>query len=307
MTRLSPARLSILRFFVSVASLGAVLGVRLVFLLARAIGPERSASLGAWITRSIGPLTGAHRIAQRNLAAAFPERSEEERAGILRGAWDNLGRTAAEYAHLTTLYDDASADGTSTRIEFVGENWFESLRTDGQPGIIFAAHLGNWELPAVAAARHGLDATAVFRVPNNAAIAEIIAEVRGKTMGDMQASGAGAAFAMLGVMQRGGHLGMLIDQHFTRGVDVTFLGRSAKANPLLAKFARNFECPVHGVRVVRLPEGRFRLELTPPLDLPRNASGEIDIQAATQAMTSVVEGWVREYPEQWLWMHRRWR
>jgi KDO2-lipid IV(A) lauroyltransferase len=64
---------------------------------------------------------------------------------------------------------------------------------------------------------------------------------------------------------------------------------------------------VHGVRVIRLHRHRFRLELTPPLELPRDPDGSINVQGAMQAMTRVIEGWVREYPEQWLWMHRRWR
>jgi KDO2-lipid IV(A) lauroyltransferase len=112
---------------------------------------------------------------------------------------------------------------------------------------------------------------------------------------------------MQGVLERGGHLGMLIDQHFTRGVTVDFIGRPALVNPILGKFARRFDCPVHGVRVIRLPNHRFRLQLTPALDLPRDPDGQINVQAAMQAMTSVVEGWVRDHPEQWLWMHRRWR
>ena len=126
-------------------------------------------------------------------------------------------------------------------------------------------------------------------------------------MGGLEASRQGAAFAMRGVLERGGHLGMLIDQHFTRGVTVDFLGRPAFTNPIMGKFARAFDCPVHGVRVIRLPAGRFRLQLTPALDLPRDAEGLVDVQGAMQAMTRVVENWVREHPEQWLWMHRRWR
>ena len=123
-------------------------------------------------------------------------------------------------------------------------------------------------------------------------------------MGGLAAAKQGAAFAMQGVLERDGHLGMLIDQHFTRGVVVPFMGRPALTNPILGKFARRFECPVHGVRVIRLPNQRFRLQLTPPLDLPRDAAGEIDVQGAMAMMTAVVEGWVREH---WLWMHRRWR
>jgi Kdo2-lipid IVA lauroyltransferase/acyltransferase len=126
-------------------------------------------------------------------------------------------------------------------------------------------------------------------------------------MGGLAASRPGAAFSMQGALEAGGHLGMLIDQHFTRGVVVDFLGRPALTNPVLAKFARQFECPVHGVRVIRLPGHRFRLELTPPLNLPRGPDGRIDVHGATQAMTDVIAGWVREHPDQWLWMHRRWR
>jgi KDO2-lipid IV(A) lauroyltransferase len=125
--------------------------------------------------------------------------------------------------------------------------------------------------------------------------------------GGLEAARQGAAFAMRGVLERGGHLGMLIDQHFTRGVTVDFLGRPAFTNPIMGKFARAFDCPVHGVRVIRLAAGRFRLQLTPALELPRDAEGLVDVQGAMQAMTRVVEGWVREHPEQWLWMHRRWR
>lgn len=282
--------------------------VRGVFALARALGPDRSGDLGGWLARTVGPLLPQHRVAMANLRAAYPEAGEAAIRALARGAWANLGRTGAEYAHLGRLFDydpDAALPG---RIEVVGIEHFLALRDDGRPAIVFSAHLGNWELPAICAARFGLDATAIFRPPNDPTAARLVHEVRSGTMGGLTASsGGGAAFAIAGVLERGGHLGQLVDQHFTRGVPVTFMGRRAVANPLLAKLARQFECPVHGVRVVRLPGHRFRVELTPPLDLPRDEAGAIDVRAATQAMQDVVEGWVREHPEQWLWMHRRWR
>jgi KDO2-lipid IV(A) lauroyltransferase len=76
---------------------------------------------------------------------------------------------------------------------------------------------------------------------------------------------------------------------------------------LIAKLAREFECPIHGIRVVRLPRGRFRAELTEAVTPARDAEGKIDVKRTMQVITSVIEGWVREYPEQWLWLHRRWR
>jgi KDO2-lipid IV(A) lauroyltransferase len=101
---------------------------------------------------------------------------------------------------------------------------------------------------------------------------------------------------------------MLVDQYNSRGVDVIFFGRSTKANPLMGRLARHVDCPIHGVRVVRLPGNRrFRVDLTEEIEKPRDAKGEIDIAATMQKINTVIEGWVREHPEQWLWLHRRWR
>jgi Kdo2-lipid IVA lauroyltransferase/acyltransferase len=283
--------------------------VRAVFALARALGPTRAADLGGFLTRNLSWIAWkARRTALDNLAMVFPEKTPAERRAIASEAWDNLGRTAAEYAHLATLFDyDAEDPDPDGRIEIVGIEHFVALKEDGRPGLIFSTHLANWELPAIAAARYGLDTTAVFRAPNDPAIARVVHEIRSGTMGGLEAARAGAAFSMQAVLERGGHLGMLVDQHFTRGVVTSFMGHDALTNPILGKFARRFECPVHGVRVMRLPGHRFRLELTPPLDLPRDADGQINVEGAMAMMTGIVEGWVREYPGQWLWMHRRWR
>ena len=108
-------------------------------------------------------------------------------------------------------------------------------------------------------------------------------------------------------LQAGQHVAMLVDQYLTNGVEVIFFGRKTKANPTLARLLRQIECPVHGVRVVRLPGHRFRGEITEEVQPVRDANGRIDVQGTTQAITSVVEGWIREYPQQWLWLHRRWR
>lgn len=227
---------------------------------------------------------------------------------MLRGAWDNLGRTIAEYPFLQELFDyDYHNPDKPSRTEVVGVENFLTLLNDEKPAIIFSAHLANWEMVAVAAQRYGLDTTVVFRPPNNPAAARAVSAFRSNAMGNLLPSGPGAAMAMVGVIERGGHLGMLVDQHFTRGSRVQFFGRPVMANPVLAKLARRFDCPVHGARCIRLADGRFRLELTPAIDLPRDEEGLIDVEAATQAMASIIEVWVRENPEQWLWLHRRWR
>jgi Kdo2-lipid IVA lauroyltransferase/acyltransferase len=277
--------------------------------LLRALGPDRASNFGGSIARRLGPLLPVQRIGLENLRDAFPDMDEAERRAILREVWDNLGRTAAEYPHLAALWDYDENNARPGRIEVAGIETFKRLRDDGKPAIIFTAHLANWELPAVCAARHGLEVTAVYRTPNNPYVARRIEQIRSGAMGGLLAAGSGqaVAFAMASVIERGGHLGLLVDQRLRRGMKVPFFGRPAPTNPILGQLARRFECPVHGVRVIRLPDNCFRVELTDEIALPRDGDGLIDVAASMRRVNEIVEGWVREHPGQWLWLHRRWR
>jgi KDO2-lipid IV(A) lauroyltransferase len=263
---------------------------------------------GRW-ARRIAPLTRENKIGRDNLTAAFPEKSPEEIEHILAGVWDNLGRVAAEFAHLDRIWNHDPAHPETSRIEISqrSDELFEQLRKDGKPALIFASHLGNWELPALAAAAHGLNSAALYRRPNIAAVDRAIKELRAVNMGTLIPAGLSAPSRIAQALHDGQHVGMLVDQYFTNGVEVTFFGRKTRANPMLARMLRQIECPIHGVRIIRLPNNRFRAEISEELAPVRDAHGAIDVQGTMQAITTVIEGWVREYPEQWLWLHRRWR
>jgi len=120
-------------------------------------------------------------------------------------------------------------------------------------------------------------------------------------------AGRDAPIRLAEALRKGQHVAMLVDQYLTGGVEVTFFGRKTRANPMLARLLRQVECPVHGVRIIRLPGYRFRAELSEEVQPVRDVKGQIDVQGTTQAITNVIEGWIRESPDQWLWLHRRWR
>jgi Kdo2-lipid IVA lauroyltransferase/acyltransferase len=277
--------------------------------ITRYFDPIKTANLFGRIARLIGPLTREQKIGRANLTAAFPEKSPEEIERILAGVWDNLGRLGAEFAHLDHIWEHDPAHPEDSRIEIQARTHelFAQLRLDGKPALIFTGHLGNWEMPAVAAVEHGLDAAILFRRPNSASANRIIEELRGGKMGTLIPAGRDAPLRLADALQKGQHVAILVDQYFTNGVDVTFFGRKTKANPTMARLLRQIECPIHGVRIIRLPGHRFRAELSEEVKPVRDASGQIDVQGTMQAITSVVEGWIREYPDQWLWLHRRWR
>lgn len=275
----------------------------------RSLGPDRSSNMIGGIARRIGPLIANSKPARVNLKAAFPEKSDEEIETIVRGVWENLGRVAGEFVHLPKMWDYDPEHPNKGRIEFTPRTaeLYNLLRDDGKPAIFVSAHLANWELPAVAAFAHGLDTAVVYKAPTNRGFAELVRETRTGAMAELISSERHSVFSMTNVLQQGRHLGLVVDQHFGGGVPVTMFGRKALASPLPARLARNVDCPVHAVRAIRLPGNRFRMELSEELQLPRDAEGKIDINAATQKISDVFEGWIRQYPEQWLWLHRRWR
>jgi KDO2-lipid IV(A) lauroyltransferase len=277
--------------------------------ITRYFDPIKTANLFGRVARLIGPLMREQRIGRANLTAAFPEKSPEEIETILAGVWDNLGRIGAEFAHLDHIWEHDPARPDQSRIE-IGprtHELFAQLRLDGKPALIFAGHLGNWELPALAAVAHGLDAAILYRRPNIASADRAIEEMRAVKMGTLIPAGRDAPIRLAEALRNGQHVAMLVDQYLTSGVEVTFFGRKTKANPMLARLLRQIECPIHGVRIIRLPGHRFRAELSEEIVPVRNAAGEIDVQGTMQAVTSVMEQWIREYPDQWLWLHRRWR
>jgi Kdo2-lipid IVA lauroyltransferase/acyltransferase len=260
--------------------------------------------------RNIGQWLPENRVGRANLIAAFPEKSAAEIDTILRGCWDNLGRMGAEFAHLDRLWDfDPEHPERRSRIELAQADIerFNQLLNDGKPALVFTAHLANWELPAICAATYKLDSAVLYRRPNIAGIDRWLKETRASSMGELISTSLDAPMKIAAALERGAHVGMLVDQYYVRGVPVTFFGRRTMANPLLARLARHFDCPIHGTRVVRLPEHRFRAELTEAISPARDTEGKIDVAGTMQIITAVVEGWIRQHPEQWLWLHRRWR
>jgi len=207
----------------------------------RLVDPDKMSDFGGSMMRRIGPLLPESRIGRANLVAAFPEKSEADIDAILRGCWDNLGRMGAEFAHLDRLWSYDREDPTRGRIELAQPDIerFHKLLDDGKPALIFAAHLANWELPAICATTYNLDSAVLYRRPNIARIDQWLTETRTAHMGELISTDLDAPMKIAQALERGAHVGILVDQYYSRGVPVTFFGRQTLANPLLARLARH--------------------------------------------------------------------
>ncbi|MGK6315925.1 lipid A biosynthesis lauroyl acyltransferase [Neorhizobium sp. DT-125] len=258
------------------------------------------------VARRVGPKLGRHKLMRVNLRNAYPEKTDEELEQIAIASWGHMGRLAAEYVFLDRLFDFDPDQEKPGRVEVSGIPIFVDLRDNPRPFIVFTAHTGNFELLPVAGKAFGLEVMVLFRPPNNPYIAEKVFAFRASRMGQLVPSHAGSSFALARRLEAGGGVGVLVDQKFRKGLKTTFFGRPVQTNPLLAKLVRQFNADVYPARCIRLPDNRYRLEIEPKIELPRDAKGNLDVQGTAQVLNDKVESWVREYPEQWLWYHDRW-
>ncbi len=270
--------------------------------LFRLLPLDRASAFGGWITRSIGPYTGASKRARINLARAMPALSPSEIDRIVAGMWDNLGRVAAETPHLGAfrLYEPGG------RVAVEGFREIVDQRGPGTRFIFFSAHFGNWEIATLAATQAGLAVLEIYRAANNPFIDEIIAHARHAVGSELAPKGSLAARRAVAALAEGKHICMLVDQKMNDGIAVPFFGRDAMTAPALARLALRYDCVVLPCRVERVKGANFRFIAEKPIPLPRTGDLQADIKTLMTEVNATVERWVRQHPEQWFWVHKRW-
>jgi Kdo2-lipid IVA lauroyltransferase/acyltransferase len=261
-----------------------------------------ASALGGWLGRTVGPWLPVSRRAVRNLSNVFPEKLPGEIRAIVRAMWDNLGRVAAEYPHLSEI-DVYDPNGP---VETTGGEYVDLLREDGAAGIFFSGHIANWEIVSLGATQRGVPLDRVYRQANNRLVEWLYQHGRAAVEGALIPKGAAGARLLLKSLKAGKHIGMLVDQKMNDGIPVKFFGRDVMTAPALAELALRFDCPVVPARVVRLKGARFRLVILPPLKLIRTGDHQADVAANMAQVNALIEAWVRNTPEQWLWLHNRW-
>lgn len=258
--------------------------------------------LGGFIARLVGPRLRVTQNARRNLKRIFPDLSERDIERIVLQMWDNLGRTAGEHPHLAK-FDPYKP---KSRVEVVGVEWIDQLRDDGRTGLLFGAHIANWELSPLVGARRGLVVHLIYRRANNPFFDALVQKGRAVLGGDLYPKGSEGAKQVLRAMNRGDHMAMLVDQKMNDGIAVPFLGHEAMTASAIAELAYRFDCPVVPARVERLEGARFRVTIEPPLEKPATGDRKEDVRRLMTMVNDRVSAWIKERPEQWLWVHNRW-
>ena len=269
------------------------------FALFGALPVAWASAVGAALGGLVGPLLPVHRRGLDNLARALPELSPAEIRRCARRMWCHLGRVAAEYPHLHRF----SVGG---RIELVGRDHLDEAKHSANGGIFFSGHIGNWEIAARAPEQTGVPAIAVYREANNPIVDRLIERCRKTIAQHRVPKGADATREMVRALGAGHHVALLVDQKLNTGIPVPFFGREAMTAPAVATLALRYDCPVWPVRVERLAGATFRITVYPRLAMPEEGTREERTHAITLAINGILEDWIRERPDQWLWLHRRW-
>jgi len=240
-----------------------------------------------------------------NLGLAFPEMTEADRERILRGCFQNLGRLLVEVTHFPQLN---KANIAQFVVHDGLDNYLEGLKR-GRGVIFMTAHFGAWELSSFAHAVYGFPLKFIVRPIDNPRVEALISGYR-TASGNVPIDRRSAGRDVLKALRQNEAVGILFDQNTTRseGVFAEFFGIPAATTPAIALFAlRTGAAVVPGFLIWDAELQKHRLRLDPPVELIDTGDLDRDVLENTRLFNKILEGYIRKYPDQWLWIHRRWK
>lgn len=264
--------------------------------------PEKASNFGGWIGRNVGSRLAASRKAKRNLVLALPSYDDAKANSVIMGMWDNLGRIISEYAHLKAL-------GQEFYTEIIGGDIIEDIQQSNKGAICFGGHLGNWEIPAAATfTQYKFQMPPVYRAPNNPDVNELLVACRtlDPSIPSFSKSSSGTRDLVKHV-KNGGVAGIVFDQKYNPGVEAQFFGRPAMTSTAAIDIAQKFNIPLVPIRCERVDKCSFRVTFFDPMELFNEDGSKRDAMEVLNEMHAYLERWIEERPEQWLWLHKRWK
>ena len=278
-----------------------VLGYDLASALMRLLPVEAASNLGAALFGTLGPLIPLNRLVERNIELAFPEMDPAERKRIAHASWEHLGRMAAEFTMLDRLTP------ASGRIEVVGGERLRQIAQDNISAVLISGHFSNFEIMAAAIVDSGLRCQITYRAANNPHFDARIRRARrsyGVTL--FSPKGVDGSRELLQAMNRGESVAFLNDQKFGDGIAAPFFGHIAHTASGPTRMALRGDGRLVPMSVQRVAGARFRVVVHEPIVLERTGDRQADLAAGVAQVNAFVEARVRERPEEWWWVHKRW-
>jgi KDO2-lipid IV(A) lauroyltransferase len=277
------------------------LGFDLFIGVVRLLGVDAASAFGGWLGRTVGPLSSAHKVAGRNLKLAFPDKDEAWREAMLKAQWDGLGRTFAEFPLMDKILPSTG------RVEVVNQERLFQIAADKVPVVFVSGHLSNWEVMPAAIVDSGVICEMTYRAANNPYVDERIKASRFRYGVRLFApKGGDGARELLEGMKQGKSVALMNDQKFNSGVEGLFFGHPVRTAPGPSRLAIRFGTALQPMSVQRVKGARFRAVVHDPIYLPNTGDRTADIEAGVKLVNAFMEDRIRERPQEWFWVHRRW-
>ncbi len=273
----------------------------LFWLLTGCMSPARASAAGRRLFRFLGPGTHKHSRVKNNLRKAFDGLDEHNLEMLARDVWENFGAVLAEYPHLSKI----STGGTSLQIRQVINSAAGSILEAHRPAVYVTAHLGNWELVAALLAAKGIPLSVVYGPQGNPVLESLIQERR-RSWGCRFFTKTNAVSRLVRDIRAGRSIGLLPDQRVDNGVSVPFFGLDAPTTTSPAWLSMKLGCPIVPVQVERIRDACYQVTFHAPLLTGHEPADPGRTLKATADLNALFESWIRQRPQQWLCMKRRW-
>jgi KDO2-lipid IV(A) lauroyltransferase len=262
-------------------------------------------AMGRLLGRLFQRLDKKHRrIVRDNLAPSFPDKDKAWVERTTRGVFEHIGMVAMEVPYLIRLKPET----LMKRVRVHGREHIDRLIEQGSGFLILTGHIGNWEWSGIMLGLIGVPAAVVARPLDFAPAEKLVTCWRSKS-GNAIIPKLRSARALLRVLKNQGVAALLLDQNvdWYDGEWVDFFGRPACSNKGMALLARAYDAPVIPAYLHRAPDGKFDLRIEPPIPVVKTSDKTKDVWQNTQNYTKALENAIRRYPEQWFWLHQRWK
>ena len=270
----------------------------LIFIVLRILPLGISSFLMGKLSSLIGPKLGVTKKAYNNIKNVMPEKNEKEITKIIKDMWENLGKVAGEYPHLSKISPEKN-----NKIQIYGKKNLLLVKKTKTPAIFFSGHLANWEILPNVAIKNGVPVLSIFRRPNNPFINFLIKYIRSNL--PMAPKGKEGARQLIYSLKKGRSIGLVIDQKMNDGIEVPFFNKPAMTSDALAQLCLRIKSLVIPVEVERMKNTNFKITFHNPLKITKNGQKKTPLQIMTE-VNLIMEKWIRKNPGQWLWLHRRW-
>ena len=277
------------------------LALLIFYYFSKLIGLRISSFTGGVVMSIYGMLSGKNDVAIKNLDKIFPNKNVSEKKKIVHKMWFHFGRVIGEYPHLENI-----KTLTNKNISIRGLNNLINGLEKNRNCLFFSAHLGNWELTSHPLTESGYNISFIYRAPNNKLVDNLLRKIRNKYGVKLIKKGSEGAKDCISVLKReGGNIGMLIDQKMNDGIEAKFFNYKTMTASAIAKFSLKYKCPIIPAVCVRKRGVQFEISYLPEVSYEKIVKLKTELNIMNY-LNSYVEKWIKECPDQWIWIHNRW-